>query len=278
MGKDDLDNFENLFEPFALENEGATETVEQPQQEQQVVQLQAIYCSSCGATNDAENRHCEACGARLTRSQMPVAPKPMMRTTAGARAVIVLASIVLGVTILAVIVNVFRDGGETVADSSTTTVTSLATVPIGELVPIRVDCTSELPAFPCSALIDDDETNSYNAREGGVDTELTFLFSPPVQITEMFIQNLEEEERFLRNARMRGIEVLIDDLPQATVVDLDDTQDSQRIQIRSLRTSSLTIRMTSAYPGQSFEGREPFPELAIQEITFFGRASPEVQN
>ena len=277
MDDDDLDSFDKLFEPFALEDKDATQTVEQ-QPRPEAEEAQAIYCASCGAPNDLGNRHCEACGARLTRSQMPVAPQPMMRTTAGARAAIVLASIVLAVTLLAIVVNVFRDGGDEVAATSTTTETSLATVPIGVLTPIRADCTSELPAFPCEALVDGDPNNSYNATEGGIDSEITFLFSPPVQITEVLIQNLQDEERFLRNARMRGIEVLIDDLPQAAVTDLDDTSDPQRVSIRSLRTSSLTIRITSAYPGQSFEGREPFPELAIQEITFFGRAAPEVQD
>jgi len=68
---------------------------------------------------------------------------------------------------------------------------------------------------------------------------------------------------------------VIDDLTQATLRNLDDTNsEPQRIQIRSLGTSSLTITITSAYPGQVFDGKEPFTELALQEIQFFGRTAP----
>lgn len=199
----------------------------------------------------------------------------MLRTTAGARALMVLAGVILTVAVLALLVNVFRGGGDSTAETSSTTSTTQPILEVVQLSPIRTDCNSELAAFPCAALVDDDPTNSWNATEGGVDAEITFLFSPPVQITEIFIHNLEDEERFLRNARIKGIEVIIDDLPQATVTELDDTNEPQRVQIRSLRTSSLTLRVTSAYPGQSFEGKEPFRELAAQEITFFGRVSPD---
>jgi hypothetical protein len=187
----------------------------------------------------------------------------------------VLAGVILTVAVLALMVNIFRGNGGAAADSSTTTTTSQPILEVVQLAPIRTDCTTELAAFPCSALTDDDPANSWNATEGGVGAEITFLFSPPVQITEIFIHNLKDEERFLRNARIKGIEVIIDDLPQATVTEIDDTNEPQRVQIRSLRTSSLTLRVTSAYPGQSYEGKEPFRELATQEITFFGRVSPD---
>jgi hypothetical protein len=286
MDNDSLETFEDLFEPFELE--------QQEQQQRQarvgapgadtgeVAPVKAppttAYCNSCGSANSPENRHCEACGALLARSRTPVAPQPMLRTTAGGRALLVLAGIVLTVAVLALFVNLIRnDGGETPVASSSTTSSSLATDLTTELAPIRVDCneTSELAAFPCEALIDGDPATYWNAPDGGIGAELTFLFSPAVQITEMLITNLDDDERFLRNARIKGIEVLIDDLPQATVAELEDTQDVQRIQIRSLRTSSLTIRITSAYPGQSVGDNEPFPELAAQSITFFGRAAPE---
>jgi len=201
----------------------------------------------------------------------------MLRTTAGARALVVLSSIVLGVAVLALVINVFGGDDSIEADSSTSTVTSLATLPIGELIPIRGDCTLTLSdAFPCEALWDDNDENRWNATAGGIGAELTFLFSPTVQITEMFLINVPDDERFARNARIKGIEIEIDDLSQSTIVELDDTNsEPQRIQIRSLRTSSLTITITSAYPGTSFDGKEPFTELALQEIQFFGRTAPE---
>jgi hypothetical protein len=275
MDDDSLDTFDDLFEPFGLE--GRPDDAKRATGGHTVVPQAltgALLCAACGNPNDPENRHCDKCGARLVRSQMPVAPQPMLRTTAGARALIVLASVVLAVALLALVVNLFSGGGATTAESTTSTSTTIETVEISEVAPIRVNCTSELAAYPCTALLDGNADTSWNALDGGVGTELTFLFSPPVQITEMIIQNLQDECRFLRNARIRGIEVLVDDLTQTTIKELEDSQEPQRIVIGSLRTSSLTLRVTSAFPGQSCEGDEPFTELAAEDVFFYGRATP----
>jgi hypothetical protein len=279
-----IEHFDDLYEPFDLEGEPAGDATQSRSVRTESVRgtppatpgPAAVPCPSCGTPNPRTNRHCESCGARLAQAPLPVAPQPMLRTTAGARALMVLAGVILTVVVLALVFNVFGGEEEAASTTSSTTTTTTATLNIVELAPIRADCSSELADFPCSALYDDDPDNSWNATEGGVGTEITFFFSPPVQITEMFIHNLEDEERFMRNARMKGIEIVIDDLPQATVTELLDTNDPQRVQIRSLRTSSLTVRITSAYPGQSWNGLEPFRELAAREITFYGRVSPEV--
>lgn len=279
MDDDSIENLDDLFEPFGLEGKPGAEPpqarrTQQPRTTRPGSPEGAIACGSCGAANHPDNRHCERCGARLARGQMPVAPQPMLRTTAGARALIVLASVVLGVALLALLVNVFSGGDGTAAETSTTTGTSLATVPISELTPIRVTCTSELASFPCSALVDGNPATSWNATDGGIGVDITFLFAPPVQITELAIQNVEDECRFLRNARMKGIEVFIDDLTQTIVTELEDSRDLQRVDIRSLRTSSLSIRITSGYPGQTCDGKEAFPEMAAQDVYFYGRPTP----
>ncbi len=279
MDDDSLDSFDDLFEPFGLESKPdkeppPTKRPAQSRRATETVPAGAVPCGSCGAPNHPDNRHCDRCGARLARSQMPVAPQPMLRTTAGARALIVLASVVLGVALLALVVNLFSNGGGGTAETTVTTGTTLATTPIGPLTPIRVNCTSELASFPCAALLDGDPATSWNATDGGIGVEITFLFSPPVQITEMLIQNVADECRFLRNARMRGVEISIDDLTQTIVTELDDSRDPQRIDIRSIGTSSLTIRITSGYPGQSCDGREPFLEMAAQDVEFYGRPTP----
>ena len=114
MDNDSIDTFDDLFEPF--EAEGQPEQ-EQPARRRRTVAVgdtsgetaavegepapEMIICVSCGSDNDASNRHCERCGARLVRSQMPVAPQPLPRTTAGARALFVLATVVVGVLVLA---------------------------------------------------------------------------------------------------------------------------------------------------------------------------------
>jgi hypothetical protein len=289
MDDDSIDTFDDLFEPFGLEGDpqgqpgagearGTRQTVpvrSEPLPQGEGPPRGAITCASCGNPNDPANRHCEMCGARLARSQMPVAPQPMLRTTAGARALIVLAAVVLFVAMLALVFNAFGNSEEPVAVTSSTTGTTAATTAITPLQPFRIECSSELASFPCEALNDGDPSTSWNATEGGINATITFYFNPQVQITEMIIENVDDEGRFLRNRRIKGIEVEIDDLQQVTVEELADTNDEpHRIQIRSLQTSSVTIRITSAYPGQSFGGEEPYPELAVQEISFYGRTSP----
>lgn len=278
-----IETFDDLFEPFGLEGGPGSDA---PPRQRRTPAGQArppapvrtdaggVACGVCGSPNSPGNVHCDRCGARIVRSQMPVAPQPMLRTTAGARALIVLATVVLAVALLALLVNVFNGGDGVAIDTTSSTTTIPTSVPVGPLTPILVTCTSELTAFPCEALLDGDPSTSWNATDGGIGVELTFLFSPPVQITEVAIQNLQDECRFLRNHRMKGIEILVDDLTQATVTTLDDSRDLQRVSIRSLRTSSLSIRITSGYNAQSCDGNEPFPELAAQDIFFFGRETP----
>lgn len=277
--RDGPESFDDLFEPFNLEDLPAGQQPRQagrPSREQPAVggPGYALPCPSCGALNPSDNRHCESCGARMSQGGLPVAPQPMLRTTAGARALMVLAGVILTVAVLALIWNLFSGGGETAAETTTTTTTSIP-VEIKQLAPIRTTCSSELASFPCTALTDSDPDNRWNATEGGIDAEVTFLFSPPVQITELFIDNVQNEERFRRNARVKGLEITTDDLFQSVIVELDDTNEPQKVQIGSLRTSSLTIKITSNYPGQTFEGKEPFPELAMQQVTFYGRVAPD---
>ena len=106
-------------------------------------------------------------------------------------------------------------------------------------------------------------------------TVLTFLFSPPVQITEVIIYNLEDPERFERNARIKGIEIVIDDLPQATIAELRGHQRPAAGAAAQPAHLQREITITSAFPGQTYEGQEPFPELALKEVAFYGRVSPE---
>jgi len=276
--------FDEPFEPFELDETPTGETRRAAARPPQGPATRpgggrggppsGVPCPSCGTPNPPFNRHCDSCGARLSQAPLPVAPQPMLRTTAGARALMVFAGVLLFIALSWLAVTFFRKGDGT-ALSTTTTTTSRPEIGIEKLQPIRIDCTSQLTDFPCSALTDDDPNNSWNAREGGVGTVITVLFAPPVQIAEVIFYNLQDTERFLRNARIQGLEIVIDDLPQATIADLKNDNDPQRVQLRSLRTSSVTITITSAHPGQTYEGKEPFRELALQEIAFYGRISPE---
>ena len=96
MPNDPNDPFDDLFEPFdpsrGQPSGQRPVPVEATDPGVATPEGTYVYCASCGNPNHPSNRHCEMCGARIARSQTPVAPQPMLRTTAGARALVVLSS------------------------------------------------------------------------------------------------------------------------------------------------------------------------------------------
>jgi hypothetical protein len=269
-----VDPQEDLFEPFSLEEGPPPDDV--PGRATYVEAAPEVTCPSCGTLNPAHNRHCEECGARLAQAPLPVAPQPMIRTTAGARALMVLAAVILVVALLALLVNLFQGGpDEEAAAGPTTTATAADEVAIQEITPAAVEASSETPGFEAQSLIDEDDNNSWNdASQQGEGAELTFSFGEPVQITSIVIENLTDETRFKRNFRIRGYQIIIDDLDQIISGELQDNREPQTIQIPSLQTTMLTLRVISTYPAESVGDQPPFLELALQEVSFFGRPNP----
>ena len=275
LDNDKVDGFDDLFEPFALDEEP-------PEVEETTAETLApmvndapmVACPSCGTANPAHNRHCESCGARIAQGPLPVAPQPMLRTTAGARALMVLAGVILGVALIALLVNIFRGGDDTPSANTTATTTGATTIPTQAIVELQVSDvvpSSELPGFPASALIDSNPDNSWNDTQQSGPTFLTFTFAQPVQITQIQLQNITDDERFQRNFRIKDYEIEIDDLPTVTSGTLDDNNSPQSIPVPSLQTRELTIRVLTTYAAQPYEGQLPFRELALQEVKFFGR-------
>ncbi len=275
MDDNRIDSFDDLFEPFDLEGE--------PPPDEPVGRVvtagPTVICPSCGTHNSPQNRHCEACGARISQGPLPVAPQPVLRTTPGARALGILAVVLFIVVALAFVVNQLRDSGDetggTQAQTSSTTTTSLPTLAIEPLRPTRVEASSSLTGFAPSALIDDDATNYWNDNSArGVGAELEFFFAQPVQINSIVIQNVKDEEKFKLNYRIEGYEIEFDDLPLALEIGrLDDTRDPQTIEVGTVATTKVTLRVTSTYPGETFNNKSPFNELALQEVKFFGRVA-----
>ena len=95
--------------------------------------------------------------------------------------------------------------------------------------------------------------NDESAR--GKDAWLRFRFSRPVQITEIELQNLQDETKFLQNYRIQGVQIGVDDIDVDLSHRLEDTQEAQRVPIASLDTTVLTISVTSTYPAQAVGGR-----------------------
>jgi hypothetical protein len=144
--------------------------------------------------------------------------------------------------------------------------------PIRQLTPVRIDCTSQLEAFPCSALVDGEVQTEWQAADGGAGAVLSFWFARPVEIGWIGFSNLLDPVRFARNHRISTVGIAMDDLAQVTFVELPDSNDHQlQVQMRSVRTSVVRITITGTYPGGRINGLEPFSELALAEVEFFGR-------
>lgn len=236
-------------------------------------------CPSCGAVNPAQNRHCEECGARLAQGPLPVAPQPIVQMSAGARALMVIASVLVAVVLVAIIFNLFRGPEENGGGATPQTTTTVASAPPGDVQridPISVECSSQLRQFPCGNLIDGDVAAAWNdAGLRGVDAEINFTFVTPVAFEEVLFKNLVDEEKHSRNFRVQEIQVDFDDMDVPVLHTLADDTEPQVIRVVSFRTTTVTLRVLSTYAGQDWNGEPAFDELAIAEIEFYGRPTPE---
>ena len=276
----DKDPFDDLFEPFELEDgpppPGTEPAAPPPASKQQPPQASApveqAVCPSCGAFNPAYNRHCEQCGARLTQEPLPVAPTPMVRATPGGRALSVLAAAVLVVALFALLFNVFRGGDGEEAAPTTTSTTTTAAPSVTEIQPTDVIASSQIAdSYSDSNLIDGDfETEWQATAEDGITIE--FRWAQPVQIKYLEIYNIIDQDRFLRNYRIEGYNITVDDLPGVTYRNTlkDQADGPQRIEIASIETTTLTLEILSSFASQALGGEIAFSEVVVAEIKFFG--------
>ena len=238
---------------------------------------QLVNCPSCGAANPEHNRHCEECGARITQGPLPVAPQPMIRTTAGARALAVILGVVAVVAVLAFGWNaLFGDSGDPDPNETSTTSTTQAAVSSQQVVPISVTCSSTLEtsagSFACDNLVDGTDRYWNDQSAQGRDAFIEFTFAEPIAIEQIVFKNVVDDESFRKNYRVKGFEIVTDDLPDRPFIDqLDDDNRSQLILLATLRTRQLTFRVTSTYAAEAVTGETPFNELAIDEFEFYGR-------
>ncbi len=278
----DKDPFDDLFEPFELEDgppppgsePPAAPPPPQPDQAppQATAPVEQAACPSCGAFNPAYNRHCEQCGARLTKEPLPVAPAPMVRATPGGRALSVLAAAVLVVALIALLVNVFRGGDDTAEATTTTSTTTTVAPTVVPITPTSVRASAQLAeAYADSNLIDDDLQTEWQANHADTLT-IDFTFAQPVQIEYIQIYNIEDQNRFLRNYRIQGYKITTDDLPGVENRNTlkDQAGGPQRIDIASIGTTTLTLEVLSNYASQALGGEIAFNELVVAEVKFWG--------
>lgn len=239
----------------------------------------AIVCPSCGTPNTPGNRHCEECGARLSQGPLPAAPRPAVQATAGVRAVVAIAGLLLGVILIALLFRVF-DGDDpgtiTVpADDDATTTTATPVEPT-VLDPLDVSCTVEgLGSFICENLIsgtdNEFQVNWNDLVEDDQTLSITIRFRLAVAITEIQWSNIEgDETRFRRNFRARSLSISADDSVTPVQFELQNTPGTQRLPFAAVNTNQVTITVESAWPAELFE-ENIFSELAIDEIEVVGR-------
>jgi len=245
--------------------------------EQETTAYTTVPCPSCGSANPSANRHCEECGARLHQGALPVAPQPMIQTSAGVRAAAIIGAVLILVIAGAWIFNQIFGGDETAVPETTISTESTLAPAQAPLAPVPVvtwECSSELnERFSCANLGDDDPETSWNdASLKGQDATITATFDGEYSLESMILSNLADDVRFARNYRIQGIEIVTDDNPAVTPGILPNTPGPQVINYLTLRTTTVTITVTSIYPSEEIEGESAFDELALQEIEFFGRA------
>lgn len=291
MADDRNDQFDDLFEPFELEDPPAPDPGPPPPPAPgdpistaehftdthvttEHTPADAVNCPACGATNPSFNHHCERCGSRLRTAPMPIAPAPASRTSPGFRALGVLAAVVLVVALVALMVNIFRSGEDAVAgpDTSSTSSTTTQPVIVTEIVPTSVTASSQLSdAFGPENLIDGDPETRWNDNSNrGVDAWLEFTFATPVQITEMEFQNVTDDTKFRQNYKIQGYTITVNDLNVPISGRLVNSNEPQRVRIASLETFELRVDVTTTYPAEPVGDDPPFNELALEDVRFFG--------
>jgi hypothetical protein len=247
-----------------------------------------LICPSCGASNPANNRHCEECGARLRQSPLPAAPRPAVQATAGVRAVIALSAL-LGVVVLgALILNLFRDDPATttttVAGSETTVTTTETTAAIQDPAPIRILVANSTPeglggTFACSNLINGNEGefqinwNDLPETEKTVVIQLTF--AQPMVVEQIHWTNIEDERRFRLNYRVHGITIDAEGNLIPVGQELQNEPGLQSFPFAAIRANWIRITVQSVWNAEVVEDTEPFDELAIAEITVIGYPAPD---
>ena len=274
---DPLDEID--FEEFELNEPASWEDVDDYQPHESHAAL--INCPSCGAGQNAANRHCEQCGARLGRQTVAVASPPLRSATAGGRALGIMVVVIALVILAALVIPAIRGGddvpdveGAVASSTSAPTVTTVALGPINEITPISISCSSEYSAsLGCGNLIDGEDTYWNDSSLRGEETRITVTFVNPVALEQVQIINVQDEEKFRRNYRVRGVEIYSDDMPGVPFVDEipDENDRPHGVETPTNTTYELEIRVTSTWSSEALAGQQAFDELAIEEIKFWGR-------
>jgi len=231
-------------------------------------------CPSCGALNPPNNRHCQECGARLSEKPLPTAPRPAVQATAGVRAALAISGLLFAVIIGAILFNIFTGDGPTGTTIAAVTTTTQTVAQLGPIEVLSSDCTPEgIGAFVCDNLTSGTDAEyqvSWEDLVEGEAIEIRLTFRQPMTITRVDWSNLEDITRFKQNYRARGILIDAQNALQPFPKELEDVPGTQTFGYAAVNANWITFTIESAYNAEVTDGNV-FRELAIQEITIFGR-------
>ena len=146
---------------------------------------------------------------------------------------------------------------------------------IEPLKPISIECSTQLndTSLACDNLIDGTDAYWNDASLQGAGAVITVTFAEPVQLEQIQFINVADDASFRRNHRIRGIEIITDDLEGLPFIQEipNDNDRPHAVTTSTFGTTQLKIRITSTWPGEAIDGRA-FDELALDEIQFWGRS------
>ena len=235
-------------------------------------------CPSCGAGNPPSNRHCQECGARLSKAPLPTAPRPAVQTTAGVRAALAISGLLLVVVVSALVVRAIGGGGTT---STTTQATSTTKQTVQEVVQIEVigaACSHEgIGSFACDNLTsgtdDEYQINWDEATDAENPITIKLTFRSPTTVNNIIWKGIEDPTRFKQNYRARGITMTAGDSIQEYSEELDDTPGIQDVRFAAIKTNWIEITVNSAYMAE-IQDDNIYQDLAINEIEVWGYEAP----
>ncbi len=239
-----------------------------------------VACSLCGHLNPPNRQSCEQCHIRLSHSDMPLAPRPAIRTNARVRAVIATGTTILAVAVFALLFNLFTGGSEgepadaeaTETTASSTTTTTPPPIPTTQGV-LSVQCSPEgLGAnYSCDNLING-KSGEWQIRwtdiTPGTQVTIKLVFEQPITVRRLEWVNLADDTRFYQNFRVRTMEAGSDS-GVAVPLNLVDRPGSQIVDLAILRTNQLTLTITTVYDAEVRNGTV-YKELAVQGVNVIG--------
>ena len=267
------------FEEFKLGEPASWDDAEQHQPYESQVYL--LACPSCGVEQNSTNRHCEQCGARLGQRRIAVASPPLRSVNAGGRALGVIVVVIALVVVAALVISAVRNGGDSgngaapvASESTEATSTSTTLQELASEIPFSITCSSEYNAtLDCYNLIEKTEDYWNDASLRGEDAWIVATFDTPIAFERVLIINVDNEEKFRRNYRVRAVEIKANDFPGIPFRgDIPNANDRPHpVPVETNATTELRIEIEATWPSEAVGGGQAFDELAIQELEFWGR-------